>query len=335
MKSASIPFPPLEYRYLIGPSRLEAFDNPDGGLLIPEIPPAAYETVLDFGCGCGRFARQMLQQNPRPRRYLGLDVHRGMIDWCTENLTPIEPTFRFQHHDVFSLAYGPDNSRRLAAPFPSGDAEFSLVLAHSVFTHLYKDQTEYYLHEIARALRPDGVAYTTWLLFDRVSFPFLTADKVCLFVDELDPTAAVIYDREWLLTTFRRYGLAVCLTKPPAVPGHQWLVMLEKRRPGAVDQFPLGPKCAEWLCGATEKARAQVSLSDQEREAVLTAHDPALKAENPDPDTGNPGQPPEPPFHYGPFDAILQKEITAVKRSWTWRVGRLIVGPWAWLRRWW
>jgi SAM-dependent methyltransferase len=332
MGVTKIPIPPLEYRYLIGPSRVEAFDNPNGDLIIPEVPAEAYESVFDFGCGCGRFARQLLQQNPRPRRYVGIDVHRGMVDWCRRNLTPIDANFQFFHHDVFSAVYGPDNERQMAEPFPVGDGEFSLVLVHSVFTHVYKHQTEFYLYEIQRILRRDGLAYTTWLLFDRAGFPFLTDDKVSLFVDELDPTAAVIYDREWLLRTFQRFGLGVRKTVPPAVPGHQWLVLLEKRRPGAEDQFPLGADAAEWLCGATQRPIADVNLSENEREAVIRARDPSLKPVDEINSCSN-GRPPIPPFHFGPSDAMLRRELDKIKESWTWRVGRWFVAPLGMLKR--
>src|SRR5262245_37105777 len=330
----TLPLPPLEFRYLIGPSRIEAFDNPGGDLVIPQIPVTAYEAVFEFGCGCGRFARQLLQQIPRPKRYVGIDVHRGMIEWCRTKLTPVDSNFRFEHHDVFSAVYGPDNSRRLAEPFPVGDVEFSLVLAHSVFTHIYKHQTEYYLFEIARILRADGLAYTTWLLFDRAAFPFMAPDKVCLYVDELDPTAAVIYDRAWLLDTVRRMGLAVRLTVPPEVPGHQWLVLLEKRRADSVDRFPVGTEGAEWLCGATAKPIAQVQLEAAHREAVLTAHDPALKSATPDDTEAKLPRPPVPPFTFGPFETVFNAERDAMRRTWTWRWGRWIVGPVAALRHW-
>jgi hypothetical protein len=154
-------------------------------------------------------------------------------------------------------------------------------------------------------------------------------------VDELDPTAAVVYDRRWLLETFRRFGLGVRLTVPPAVPGHQWLVLLEKRRANTVDRFPLGSEGTEWLCGATEKPIAQVAMSDHDREAVVTAHDPALRPIKAAEPSGSIGPPPVPPFQYGPFDAILREELEVLKRSWTWRIGRAIVGPIGLLKRAW
>jgi SAM-dependent methyltransferase len=310
-----------------------AFAIGRGDLIIPQIPAEAYDSIFDFGCGCGRFARQLLQQRAKPRRYVGVDVHKGMIDWCAQNLTPIDPAFRFFHHDVFSAAYAPTNSRRLVEPFPVSDGEFSLLLAHSVFTHVYRYQAEYYLYEVARILGQDGLAYTTWLLFDRASFPFLGAEKVSLFVDEVDPTAAVIFDRAWLLDAVRRVGLAVRLTVPPEIPGHQWLVLLEKRRSDSVDRFPLGEEDAEWLCGATAKPIAKVDVTSDQRESVLRAHDPALAVSKVDDSMCLTSRPPEPPFSFGPLDPILAAELAAVKQSWTWKIGRTVLAPLSILRK--
>jgi SAM-dependent methyltransferase len=102
MPSVNIPMPPLEMRRMVGPTDPEDFDNPSGEPIYAGfgLPLDAYDSVFDFGCGCGRVARQLLQQNPRPRRYVGIDAHRGMIDWCRENLSPIDPNFQFFHHDV-------------------------------------------------------------------------------------------------------------------------------------------------------------------------------------------------------------------------------------------
>ena len=73
--------------------------NPSGAPIFGAAPER-FDHVLDFGCGCGRLARQMLQQLPRPRRYTGSDLHAGMIRWCNTNLAPLAPGFTFLHHDV-------------------------------------------------------------------------------------------------------------------------------------------------------------------------------------------------------------------------------------------
>jgi SAM-dependent methyltransferase len=101
--------PPYEMRVLVGPANEAAFDHPSGELVFPYLDESAYECVFDFGCGCGRVARQLLQQRVRPRRYVGIDLHRGMIQWCNENLAPLAPEFEFRHHDVYN--YSSDRSR--------------------------------------------------------------------------------------------------------------------------------------------------------------------------------------------------------------------------------
>ena len=255
---ATLPIPPEDMRAMVGPRDPDVFDNPTGAPIYEdyELPDAAYDAVFDFGCGCGRQARQLLQQTPRPRRYVGIDPHRPMIEWCRANLSPVDPAFQFFHHDVYSPSYARENALRLAAPFPVEDHSFSLVLAHSVFTHLYQAQSDYYLHEVARILRPGGVAFTSWFFFDPRSFPFLPADRFCLFINEAAFSQAVIYDREWVVEAVRRAGLCVTRAAPPAVPGHQWTVFLGPRSPGAVDRLPLGAEWAEWLSGATYKPMA-------------------------------------------------------------------------------
>src|SRR6266567_2918741 len=98
--SPKLPLPPVEMRMLVGPTAIDKFDNPTQASVIPGIDPKHYRAVLDYGCGCGRLARQLIQQRPRPERYAGLDPHRGMIKWCEQNLAPRAAGFRFHHHDV-------------------------------------------------------------------------------------------------------------------------------------------------------------------------------------------------------------------------------------------
>ena len=314
MLPANIPIPPLELRQMVGPTEPEAFDNPSGepvyggfGLSLD-----AYESVFDFGCGCGRVARQLLQQNPRPRRYVGIDVHKGMIDWCKQHLSPLDPNFQFFHHDVFAPGYAEGNSLQLAQPFPIQDGEVSLFIASSVFTHLFRRQTEYYLHELGRILKPRGAAFTSWFFFDRDSFPFLLEGPFCLFAGETMPTEAVIYDRRWFIDTVRHLGLGVRSTTLPGVAGHQWTVFLVRRNADMVDQFPLGEEAAEWLCGATLKSIATPVLPAEviQRGKVASSDSQAVPTW------------PQPPALFGAL-----AELEAMKQSWALRIGQAIVAP--------
>jgi SAM-dependent methyltransferase len=319
MLAASIPMPPLELRQMVGPTDPEAYDNPSGEPIYAGLGLSldAYESVFDFGCGCGRVARQLLQQNPRPRRYVGIDVHRGMINWCKRHLSPLDPNFQFFHHDVYAPGYAPGNCLQLAQPFPVQDGEFSLVVAHSIFTHLFRRQTEYYLREVARILKPQGVAFTTWFFFDRDSFPFLLHGPFCLFVEETDLTKAVIYDRRWFIDTVRDLGLGVRSTRLPVVAGHQWRVLVVRRNLDTVDQFPLGEEAAEWLCGATLKPIANPSAQAEAIQKWKVASS----------DSQVEPRWPQPPPLFGALEELeaTRKQLEDMKRSWMLGIGQTIV----------
>lgn len=324
MLPSNIPMPPLDLRRLVGPTNPEAYDNPKGEPIYAKfgLKLDAYESVFDFGCGCGRIARQLLQQDPTPSRYMGVDVHRPMIEWCQTNLTPLDPNFQFFHHDVYASDYAPGNSLQLAQRFPVPDEGVSLVIAHSVFTHLFRRQTEYYLREIARILKPDGVAFTSWFFFDRDSFPFLLEGPFSLLASETSPTKAVIYDRRWFIETVRDLGLGVRSTIAPSIPGHQWSVFLVRRSIDTVDQFPLGEDDAEWLCGASLKAiaKSEVSAEDMRKAKVNPEYFEAAP------------QWPQPPTLFGEVAALAalastRRELEDMKRSLAFRIGRTITAP--------
>jgi SAM-dependent methyltransferase len=242
----ALPVPPRELRALVGPTDPAEFDNPDGSLVYPHLDEAAYKNVFDFGCGCGRVARQLLLQEPRPGRYVGIDLHRGMVDWARQNLQPEAPGFEFLHHDVFNHSLNPGPEKPLVLPFPVEDRAFSLVNAWSVFTHLTEEQAPFYLHEVERALATDGVFQSTWFLFEKAGFPMMGDGTNALYITHVDPTAAVLYDRSWVLARLAELGLIVVQAFPPSVRGFQWLLVIRRRESGAeeielpVDDAPFG-----------------------------------------------------------------------------------------------
>ena len=227
--------PPGEMRALVGPTDVAAFDNPSGGPVFSYLDPSAYRSVFDFGCGCGRVARQLMQQHEPPSRYLGIDLHQGMIRWCQENLTPHAPQFAFAHHDVFDDNFNPGEHKPRFAALPAPDGEFTLVNAVSVFTHLTEQQAPHYLREAARVLADDGVVHASFFLLDKRSFPFMQPHANALYVSWEHPAAAVVFDRGWILETARAAGLTVVAAHPPSIRGYQWILEMRRSRPGLVE----------------------------------------------------------------------------------------------------
>lgn len=237
-----LPIPPLPLRQSVGPTDISAYDNPSGAILVPGFSTGA---VFDFGCGCGRMARQLIQQDPQPERYLGIDLCEPLARWCALNLGVFAPQFQFRHHDVFNPVRNPE-SRQITAPFPAGDQEFDLVLAHSVFTHITGNAVMHYLRECARVLKPTGIVQSTWFLFDKGNFPMMPDHLNSLYIDCDDPTAAVLFDRRWFVRAMAEAGLVVWQVIPPQIRGYHWSIILRPVTSGAEsrelpdDEAPLG-----------------------------------------------------------------------------------------------
>ena len=197
--TASLPFPPTEYRRLVSPIVDDSYyDNPDGSNIWGplDVPPLqageAYRRIFDFGCGCGREARRLLLQNNQPEKYVGVDINRPMIEWCQENLKA--PGFSFFHHDVWNVNYAPENTKNRVLPIRHFGSDFTLIEANSVFTHLQEDQTKFYLEQMRSMLSPNGIIRATWFLFNKKAFPMMADNQNTIFVNEFDPTQAVYYD---------------------------------------------------------------------------------------------------------------------------------------------
>ena len=174
-------------RALVGPTDPAAFDNPDGALIFGGVE-ADYDSVLDFGCGCGRLARQLLQQTAAAERYLGVDIHAGMIAWDNENLAPRARASRSSTTTSSPPGLNPGADKPLHAPAAGrDDGDISMAVAISVFTHLLEEQAVHYLHEIRRVLRDDGVLLATFFLFDKDGFPMMQDFQNALYINHVDP----------------------------------------------------------------------------------------------------------------------------------------------------
>lgn len=102
--------------------------------------------VLDFGCGAGRIARWLAPEViAAGGAFHGSDLNPRLSDWCAANLP------------------GTYGANGLQPPLARGDATLDLVYAHSVLTHLTEPTASAWLAEIARVLRPGGLALLTFL----------------------------------------------------------------------------------------------------------------------------------------------------------------------------
>jgi ubiquinone/menaquinone biosynthesis C-methylase UbiE len=101
--------------------------------------------VWDLGCGCGRVARHIAPQiTAAGGLFQGSDIDPRGVRWCDESLP------------------GEYFTNKLRPPTRQQSASIDLVYAVSVLTHLRENATETWIEELARVVRPGGLAVLTF-----------------------------------------------------------------------------------------------------------------------------------------------------------------------------
>jgi len=109
--------------------------------ILEHVPLDAIDSVLDFGCGCGRVTRWW---GDFPGTVAGSDLSAPAVEWCRANI----PFARFE-------------TNGLAPPLAFADGSFELVYALSVFTHLTEPLQVAWRDELRRVLKPGGLLLLT------------------------------------------------------------------------------------------------------------------------------------------------------------------------------
>jgi SAM-dependent methyltransferase len=98
----------------------------------------SFESILDFGCGCGRMLL-WLEELGRTRALHGTDIDPEAVAWCREHI----PHARVEVNEA-------------DPPLQHPDSAFDLVFNHSVFTHIDERRQDRWLTELRRITRPGG-----------------------------------------------------------------------------------------------------------------------------------------------------------------------------------
>jgi SAM-dependent methyltransferase len=105
-------------------------------------PLSGMESVLEFGCGCGRLTRWW-SNLPGPEIY-ACDYNQELVDWCAAHL----PFVRVLRNGV-------------RPPLAYADESFGFVYAFSVFTHMSVELAREWLTELRRVTKPGALIWFT------------------------------------------------------------------------------------------------------------------------------------------------------------------------------
>ena len=148
-----------------GPDSFEAISNLHIAHLEKHVGLSPDHTIVEIGCGIGRDAIPLTSILGKSGRYIGLDVTKPSIDWCSNNISKRHSNFAFHHMNINDPIYNPSGCASiLDAVFPVKEGTADLVIAQSVFTHMLDEGVFHYLCECRRVLKPSGMAYVTFFL---------------------------------------------------------------------------------------------------------------------------------------------------------------------------
>ena len=194
----------------------------------------ASDNILEIGCGIGRDAIPLTQILNEEGSYLGIDIIGRSIDWCSSNITPKNPNFKFVHFDVEDQLHNPQGTKKQKnIPIPISDNKVDLIILWSVVTHLFEEDTIHYFKEFARVLKPNGLAVITCFVVDdkilsearkinltqhnlRFEHPF---GPGCFINDVNVPAGAVAYTQEKITEIVLKGGLKL---DRPVLTGQWW-----------------------------------------------------------------------------------------------------------------
>ena len=161
--------PPRGYIYTGSPANYEDYIDQGKhqlGLLKSEIDLKPNDCVLDVGSGIGRTAIALTTYLDTSARYEGFDVVELGVEWCDSKIKKDFPNFNFKYIPLFNDLYNNANLKAKEFIFPYEKNYFDKIFSFSVFTHMQIDEIQKYFSEIHKVLKPNGIAFSTFFLYD-------------------------------------------------------------------------------------------------------------------------------------------------------------------------
>jgi SAM-dependent methyltransferase len=189
---------------------------------------ADYRTILDWGCGSGRVARHVLAAAKGKQKVTGFDIDTFAVEWATA---------RFGDH--FKTC-------STEPPLALKTASVDLAYAYSVFTHLAEADMRTWMAELARVIKPGGIALFSVLSDGAMAELYPSTDRALLTawnkrgihdsvanaqLDTID-VAKDYYRNVWLKRSYIKQELGSAFEMVDFVPGfhfYQDLVVARRK----------------------------------------------------------------------------------------------------------
>ncbi len=154
---------------------------PGWNQLLAHINPAKIFSVLDIGCGNGRFGMFAKEQFPNLTTYTGLDNNSQLLESAKKH----NPTGTFIHSDsIVNFLSG--------APLMPSEKHYDLIVIFGVMHHIPSFELRAQLLKTAASLltQTGMLVFTTWqfMEFERFKKKIIDADTLHISKQELEET---------------------------------------------------------------------------------------------------------------------------------------------------
>ncbi len=133
--------------------------------------------VLDIGSGIGRTAIALTGYLSKNGAYDGFDVVERGVQWCNSRIGKENPNFKFKYVPLFNDLYNTATLKATEFVFPYKDNSVDVAFSFSVFTHMQIEEIQHYFNQINRVLKPGGVCFSTFFLYDNASEEYISTKK--------------------------------------------------------------------------------------------------------------------------------------------------------------
>lgn len=135
------------------------------------------DRVLDIGSGIGRTAIALTGYLDQNGSYEGFDVVERGVQWCNSGIHKENTNFNFKYVPLFNDLYNTATLKATEFIFPYADNSIDVAFSFSVFTHMQIEEIQHYFNQVYRVLKPGGVCFSTFFLYDEASEAFISTKK--------------------------------------------------------------------------------------------------------------------------------------------------------------